>query len=221
MRIFVSVIAVAVLTVAVRPEAGQDAPVQVCGTVLTVTCSAIKDRTTTVAVASPRRDVIFPLAILSGDRVRFSPAPEEQYRGADICATGRIEIQDALPRMVVRAPTDITIRKLPDPVPRPWPGQHFYQCDDAVEMPVLTHDRKPRYTAEAQSARKQGTVELEALVRLDGTVGDVRVTKSLDAIDGLDREAVSAVKQWRFKPGTRAGQAVQTIVAIEVTFTLK
>ena len=55
----------------------------------------------------------------------------------------------------------------------------------------------------------------------DGSVGSVSVTRSLDATFGLDREAVSAAKQWRFKPGTKDGKPVAVRVAIELTFTLK
>jgi TonB family protein len=55
----------------------------------------------------------------------------------------------------------------------------------------------------------------------DGTVGDVRVTKSLDPIFGLDQEAIKAARGWRFAPGTRQGQPVPVLVTIELSFTLR
>jgi TonB family protein len=55
----------------------------------------------------------------------------------------------------------------------------------------------------------------------DGTVGDVRITKSLDPVFGLDQEAIKAARQWRFKPGMRLGQPVPVIITIELTFTLR
>ena len=55
----------------------------------------------------------------------------------------------------------------------------------------------------------------------DGLVGDVRITKSLDRIFGLDEEALRAAKQWLFIPGTRFGQPVPVLVVIELTFTLR
>ena len=54
----------------------------------------------------------------------------------------------------------------------------------------------------------QGSVWLEAVVTTKGDVGDVKVTRSLDAEYGLDQEAVGAAKQWKFKPGTREGKPV-------------
>ena len=60
---------------------------------------------------------------------------------------------------------------------------------------------------------------MEVVVRKDGTVGDVRVKKSLDRKFGLDDEAVRAVKEWRFVPGKKNEAAVPVLVEIEMTFT--
>ena len=59
---------------------------------------------------------------------------------------------------------------------------------------------------------------MEAVVQTDGTVGEVRVVRSLDQKFGLDDEAVKAVKQWRFVPGQKDGVAVPVVVEIEMTF---
>ncbi len=62
---------------------------------------------------------------------------------------------------------------------------------------------------------------LDAVVLKDGTVGEVTVTKSLDKEYGLDDQAVKALKQWQFKPGTKDGKPADVRVSIEVSFTLK
>jgi TonB family protein len=69
-------------------------------------------------------------------------------------------------------------------------------------------------------AKIQGGVLLECVVQTDGTVGDVRVLRSLDTTYGLDQEAIKAAKQWKFAPGTRNGEPVPVMVTIELTFTL-
>lgn len=79
----------------------------------------------------------------------------------------------------------------------------------------------PEYTHEAMRAKVQGTAVLEAVVLPDGTVGDVRIVRSLDAVFGLDQQVIRAVKAWRFAPGTRGGQPIPMIVTIELTFTLR
>jgi TonB family protein len=47
----------------------------------------------------------------------------------------------------------------------------------------------------------------------------VSIKRSLD--EELDQEAIKATKQWKFKPGTKDGEAVNVQVFIELTFTLR
>jgi periplasmic protein TonB len=82
-------------------------------------------------------------------------------------------------------------------------------------MPSVLRDLKPRYTAEAMRAGIQGTVLVRAIVQPDGTVGDVRILRSLDPAFGLDQEAVRAASQWLFRPALIGGQPVSVDVTIE------
>jgi TonB family protein len=58
-------------------------------------------------------------------------------------------------------------------------------------------------------------------VKPDGSVGDVKVVRSLDSTFGLDHEAMKAARDWRFRPGMRQGEPVAVLVTIELTFTLR
>ncbi len=80
---------------------------------------------------------------------------------------------------------------------------------------------KPNYTADAMRAQVEGLVELEILVLEDGSVGNVRIVRSLDSRFGLDQEAINAVRRWRFDPGRRLGKAVATRVGVELSFNLR
>jgi periplasmic protein TonB len=95
----------------------------------------------------------------------------------------------------------------------------IYEPGNGVTPPVVVKDARPEYTAEAKKARIQGVVELKCVVETDGSVGDVKVIKSLDA--GLDQEAVKAARKWTFEPGKKDGKAVRVRIALEMTFTLK
>jgi protein TonB len=90
-----------------------------------------------------------------------------------------------------------------------------------VTMPAIVKEVKPDYTPEAKKAGIQGNVEMSVVVKDDGTVGDVRVSKSLDEKYGLDAQAVNAMKQWLFKPGSKDGKPVPVRVSVEMTFRLK
>ena len=100
-------------------------------------------------------------------------------------------------------------------------GGGVYRPGSGVASPVVITEVKPQYTADAMRAKIQGTVWIEAVVLPDGSVGNVQITRSLDQTFGLDQEAIKAVKRWRFRPGTRAGQPVPVLVEIELTFTLR
>ena len=99
-------------------------------------------------------------------------------------------------------------------------GPVYKPGQDGVKAPVVTRDVKPNYTKDAMDRRVQGSVELAAIVKADGTVAeDVKVTKSLDP--DLDQEAIKAVRQWQFRPGTKDGKPVDVEVNIEMTFKVK
>ena len=80
------------------------------------------------------------------------------------------------------------------------------------EVVQVVHAVTPRYPARYQQARIGGTGRFR--MNLDsntGKVTGVTVVKSTGS-DGLDREAIFALRQWRFKP-TRL-----TRVEIPITF---
>ena len=88
-----------------------------------------------------------------------------------------------------------------------------------MSPPTVLSRVEPQYSEEARKARYQGTVVLEAIVRRDGTVDIQRVVRSLGF--GLDENAIQALKQWRFRPGTRNGVPVDVSLNIEVNFNLR
>jgi TonB family protein len=92
---------------------------------------------------------------------------------------------------------------------------------NGVTMPKLLHEEQPQYTAEALKQKITGSVMVECVVGVDGSVQNARVVRSLDTVYGLDEEALKAARAWRFEPGTRNGTAVPVTVTIELTFTAK
>ena len=99
-------------------------------------------------------------------------------------------------------------------------GGGVYRPGSGIVNPRVLEEVKPNYTTEAMRAQIQGEVWLEVVVLPDGTVGDVTITKSLDAVFGLDAEAVRVARQWRFVPGTRFGEPVAVLVEIALDFAL-
>jgi TonB family protein len=102
----------------------------------------------------------------------------------------------------------------------PWPPPGVYRLSDGVTPPRVTFEVKPRYTGPAMRARIEGIVVLACVVNTDGSVGPVRLVRSLDAERGLDQAAIDAVKQWQFTPGTKDGIAVPVLAVVEMRFSI-
>ena len=95
-------------------------------------------------------------------------------------------------------------------------GGGVYRPGGGVTAPRLLDRVAHRYTDDALQRRIQGAVWLELVVDRAGHPADIRVVRSLD--QGLDEEAVIAVRQWRFAPGTLAGSPVDVQVVVVVDF---
>jgi protein TonB len=80
--------------------------------------------------------------------------------------------------------------------------------------PGLIRKVEPRYPPIARAARMEGTVVVDAIIRADGTVSDVKVLKSSNPM--FEPECIQAVKQWRFTPGSQ-----DVILTVTVNFTLR
>lgn len=87
-----------------------------------------------------------------------------------------------------------------------------------AQPPRVLSRVNPVYPAEAMRERIQGVVMLQAMIEPDGSVGDVRVVRSLDP--RLDAAAVDAVKQWRYEPATVDGKPVRIVATVSMSFNL-
>jgi TonB family protein len=85
--------------------------------------------------------------------------------------------------------------------------------------PVALNRPRPNYTEDARKNKVQGVIRARALIGADGSVKDVRLVSHLP--DGLDEEAILAVKQMRFRPAMKSGQPVNFWQMLEVEFNLR
>lgn len=90
--------------------------------------------------------------------------------------------------------------------------------DAGVLPPKLIHKVEPDYTAAARDAKIEGGVLLEVVIEADGRIEEAKVLRSLD--EGLDANAIAAVKTWRFEPARKDGEPVAVSARIEVNFRL-
>jgi protein TonB len=87
-----------------------------------------------------------------------------------------------------------------------------------IKMPTLIRRVEPVYPPMAVSAHLQGVVILEAIVNEEGTVKEVKVLRSVNPV--LDREALAAVRQWKYEPVVLNGTPVPFVLTVSLSFSL-
>jgi periplasmic protein TonB len=88
-----------------------------------------------------------------------------------------------------------------------------------MTLPEIVHQVKPRYPELARRTGTQGTVIVEAVIDEQGRVTNVRVLSGQPM--GLDKAAIEAIQQWRFKPATLAGKPVKVYYTLTANFTIR
>lgn len=83
-------------------------------------------------------------------------------------------------------------------------------------MPGCIYCPDPTYTDWARSEKISGASVLLVLISPEGRAQQIRPQTLLGY--GLDERAYDTIKKWKFRPATKDGTPVATIVPIEVTF---
>jgi TonB family protein len=94
----------------------------------------------------------------------------------------------------------------------------FYRAGPGVTLPQVTHNVSPTYTSDAMREQVTGRVGVECIVELDGVPSHIRVVQPLHP--SLDAEAIKAMEQWRFTPGTKDGKPARILITVEMTFSM-
>lgn len=112
--------------------------------------------------------------------------------------------------------------RLPSAKGRP-PGPKYRDDGTAADVrnPELIRSSKvqPRFPKKAQGKNVLGRVELQAVIRKDGTVGEITVLEGAGGDCGFEAAAVEALSRWRYKPGTVDGEAVDVYFTVRMDFT--
>lgn len=93
-----------------------------------------------------------------------------------------------------------------------------FRIGEDVKAPVVIRRVEPVYPEVARKSRIAGIVILETIIDRNGNVRNARVLKPLPF--GLDEAALDAVRQWKFRPGTRNGEPVDVLFNLTINFRL-
>lgn len=163
-------------------------------------------------------------------QVRFKPPPPQKQQEIPKPKAKKVPIPDPTPDEPepIRTPEELeptvdlpetdVVFDIPEGPPPSEPEGPIHVGGD-VKAPVKVHAPSPEYTEIARKARIQGVVIVQAIVDKNGNVQNVKVLKGLPM--GLDKQAVEAIKGWKFEPATLNGKPVDVYYNLTVNFTLQ
>lgn len=102
------------------------------------------------------------------------------------------------------------------PPPPPTTPQRI-RVGGNVEAASLINKVSPEYPPIAKTAHVAGTVVLHAIIGKDGGIRELQYVSGPPL---LMKSAMDAVKEWRYKPTTLNGEAVEVDTTIDVVFSL-
>lgn len=91
-----------------------------------------------------------------------------------------------------------------------------YRLPRGAEAPVPIHTVPPESTDEARANKLQGIALVSMIVNEEGVPTDLRLVKGLG--HGLDKDALDAAGQYRFRPAALKGKPIAVRITIEILF---
>ncbi len=145
-------------------------------------------------------------ALSSEDVVKSAPVPWQHYLAIDLKLIPDDKAVEG-GRLKTLAPGEVL---------KGLDGAEIYRVRPGVTAPKAIYQPEPEFSEEARKAHYQGVVGLTVVIDKSGLVQDIQIKKPSGM--GLDEQALSGVKIWKFQPAMRDGQAVAVQVYIEVSF---
>ncbi|HEY4903049.1 MAG TPA: energy transducer TonB [Candidatus Sulfotelmatobacter sp.] len=90
------------------------------------------------------------------------------------------------------------------------------QAVSSLSAPAAVRKVDPAYPMQLMRENVAGTVIVYAVIHADGSVGNVRVLRSVD--ERIDEFASQAVAKWKFDPATKNGAPVEVEATFQIPF---
>jgi TonB family protein len=87
---------------------------------------------------------------------------------------------------------------------------------EGLSGPVPLHKVDPKYPPDMVNGNVEGEVILYAIIRADGSVDSVQLVRGVEP--ELDRNAMQALSQWKFRPALRNNRPVELETLVRIPF---
>jgi TonB family protein len=187
---------------------------RVCGRAETVNCagpgSPAKMQLIVPSGSLLKRSRVLEIVIPAEYRASFGTRIEDAFEQQSVCVADSY-LTEPVQTLMIHAPEQLTVPE-PRSAPATFAPGAFRTCDAGVQPPTLVSERRPLWTT---TPRVDGTVVLQGVVDVAGSVRDVRIVRSLDP--STDADAQKAFTEWQFGPGLLKGELVPVVVTAELT----
>lgn len=148
------------------------------------------------------------------DPIRLVPWPEAESHEPVV------EVPSDFDSEVPVLDMPVLISDVAAPARPPGPYRVF---ESGVTSPSIIAESKvePNYPELARRSRVESRVILEAVIRSDGAVAEVTVLQCTRPGLGFEKEAIEAIRQWRYEPGRQNGVPVDVYFTVVVEFTVQ
>lgn len=151
--------------------------------------------------------------IIDPDDVQLPPGPDDGVIGG--IGGGPRQSSSFVDNLIAQLRPPPPERKPPQPAKPSLPAQ--IAVSKGVQEAMLIHRVTPAYPPLAVQTRTEGVVQLRAIIDREGKVTQLQV---LSGNVLLLEAALSAVRQWRYRPTLLSGVPVEVVTQIDVRFTL-
>ena len=146
------------------------------------------------------------------------PAPETPPPVAQVAAP--VPLVTLVERPAITAPAVIEPVVMPvSPAPPAPPAARGPENMGDISARMISA-KPPKFPIESRRAHEEGVVVLSVLLSTDGRVADISIASSSGS-RRLDRAALEAVREWRWSPLMRDGNAVMVRGVVTIPFILK
>jgi len=95
---------------------------------------------------------------------------------------------------------------------------HAWELGDLDQAPVASYQAPPQYPQRLRAIGLSGQAVVDFIVDQRGNVRDAWVVSSNESDFGV--AAVKGVSKWKFKPGMKAGRAVEVHMRVPILFSV-
>ncbi len=152
------------------------------------------------------------------DTITPVPAQSSNSESTAVSGEGTVEGPIGVPWGTKNSIGDLDAPPAPIDTPVAQPEEKIYQPYE-VKSPVLISRVDPRYPQSLVRTGMAATVVVHCIIDKNGNVRDPEVINA--TMPPFQAEVLRVIPQWRYKPATYAGKAVDSYLNLTVTFQVK